>query len=108
MRHFLEDVTLGQILAAIIAVFTCFNLILSGRVIIVIRRARKMIEKLAGRIGHPDPRHVTVSGGKDLYEKLEWLEDVIRPVVERDLVYRLREDTPGPGRRRTEGEQTDG
>lgn len=104
MNRFFEDVTLGEILGAIIAVFTFLNLLFSGRAFLVLRRAKVAIEHVADRIGHPNPRHASLSGGRDLYEKLESLEDVIRPIVDRDLVTRLREETAGPGRRRAEGE----
>lgn len=102
MSRFFEDVTLGEILGAIIAVFTFLNLLFSGRAFLVLRRARHMLEGVAKRIGHPNPDHVSLSGGRDLYEKVESLEDALRPIVERDFVMRLREETAGNGRRRSE------
>lgn len=99
--HFdFADVTGGEIVACVTALFTFLNLLFSGRAFQVARSMRQAINKLATHIGQPDPETASVSNGRTLTEEVESMRDILRTVVERDLLLRLQIESPGKGRRK--------
>lgn len=99
----LADITGGEVIALLTALFTFLNLIFSGRAFQVSRNIRKGLERLIRNVGHPVPDRTGVSDGRTLTEKVESLTDAFKAHIEADLVRRASSETPGSGRRRADG-----